>query len=170
MTCSWFPTELCWRRAFSGAERQKLAKSLDGSRGDLIYTFNFLVNLKFTYSEKATKFCEIFTLLLSYVVEKHGCMSYTAVQLKPGKGKTKRCRWNPTRTSRGTDVYSIYSSMLTSVLKQTIKVQCFKEWQTLWKGMRKNQKNLHFHVTPSLPKNNLSRNTNYMQHPNDSLS
>ena len=28
--------------------------------------FNFL--LKFIYSEKATKFCEIFTLLLSYVV------------------------------------------------------------------------------------------------------
>ena len=25
-------------------------------------------NLKFIYSEKATKFCEIFTLLLSYVV------------------------------------------------------------------------------------------------------
>ena len=28
----------------------------------------FLPLLKFTYSEKATKFCKIFTLLLSYVV------------------------------------------------------------------------------------------------------
>ena len=32
--------------------------------------FNFL--LKFIYSEKATKFCEIFTLLLSYVVPVKG--------------------------------------------------------------------------------------------------
>ena len=29
---------------------------------------SFQVSLKFIYSEKATKFCKIFTLLLSYVV------------------------------------------------------------------------------------------------------
>ena len=31
-------------------------------------TDNVVTSLKFIYSEKATKFCEIFTLLLSYVV------------------------------------------------------------------------------------------------------
>ena len=35
----------------------------------LVYIYPFLTRyLKFIYSEKATKFCEIFTLLLSYVV------------------------------------------------------------------------------------------------------
>ena len=31
-------------------------------------TYRQVISLKFIYSEKATKFCEIFTLLLSYVV------------------------------------------------------------------------------------------------------
>ena len=34
----------------------------------LQFVEEFINRLKFIYSEKATKFCEIFTLLLSYVV------------------------------------------------------------------------------------------------------
>ena len=33
-----------------------------------MFVINSTLNLKFRYSEKATKFCEIFTLLLLYVV------------------------------------------------------------------------------------------------------
>ena len=36
--------------------------------GSQLGEFLFLEVLKFIYSEKATKFCEIFTLLLSYVL------------------------------------------------------------------------------------------------------
>ena len=34
----------------------------------IFYVIGYFVRIKFIYSEKATKFCKIFTLLLSYVV------------------------------------------------------------------------------------------------------
>ena len=40
-------------------------KNREGKRRRKVFT---VCSVKFIYSEKATKFCEIFTLLLSYVV------------------------------------------------------------------------------------------------------
>ena len=42
--------------------------SFDNFFEEKIFTSNKLIEVKFIYSEKATKFFEIFTLLLAYVV------------------------------------------------------------------------------------------------------